>query len=156
MGSDFSRNDSRFEATYYRTALLLGLVKGDRVHRWAERLIERETDPPAPLFEVVSTAPGDLSGLRHALWPLVVDPEPLAVLQALLGLLSADLTNHRRSLADTLTILRQMRSMLRLPPSLYADLTAALVEYAHQGAQEGTLAAWLRQFAGSEVAELHE
>ena len=39
-------------ATYYRTALLLGLVRGERVQRWAEEAIARETEPPAALIDV--------------------------------------------------------------------------------------------------------
>ena len=90
------------EATYYRTALLLGLVQGDTVHRWAEQAIDREPEPPAAFFEIVSVPAGDLTSLRHALWPLVIDPEPPAVLEAMFGLLDADLVADRRSLEDTL------------------------------------------------------
>ena len=35
--------DFSLEATYYRTALLLGLIRGEVVHRWAEQAIERES-----------------------------------------------------------------------------------------------------------------
>ena len=56
----------------------------------------------------------DLSALRCASWPLVAEPEPREVLEALLGLLHADLSSGRRGLTDTPTALRQMRSMLRV------------------------------------------
>ena len=74
----------RIEATYYHTALLLGLVQGDAVHRWAERLIEREPAPPHEILELVLIPATDLSAMRHALWPLVIDPEPPEVLRGIL------------------------------------------------------------------------
>jgi hypothetical protein len=73
-------------ATYYRTGLLLGLLRGDEVHRWAEHCI--------------------------------------------------------------VTVLRQMRSMLRLPPRLYDELNATLVEHARIGVPTSPVPDWLRQFAG--------
>ena len=71
------------EATYYRTALLLGLVDEGVVHRWSEQAIERESRPPESFFDIVSVNAGDLSGLRNALWPLVTDPEPVLVIELL-------------------------------------------------------------------------
>jgi hypothetical protein len=132
-------------ATYYRTALLLGLIRGDVVHEWAEDVITNDAQPPSPFIEIVSVPVDDLSEMRHALWPLVIDPPPIDVLRAILGLVHADLASGRRDLADTLTILRQMRSMLKLPASLYADLNQVLVSHdveAVAGAVEG----WLEQF----------
>jgi hypothetical protein len=35
--------DFSLEATYYRTALLLGLIRCEVVPRWAEQAIERES-----------------------------------------------------------------------------------------------------------------
>jgi hypothetical protein len=139
--------DYSLEATYYRTALLLGLIRGDVVHRWAEQAIEREPQPLPELIDVVSVPATDLSALRHALWPLVVEPTPPVVFEAVLGLLYADLVSGRRSVTDTLTILRQMRSMLRLPPPMYAELNTTLVAYANGRA--AAIAEWLEQFAQS-------
>jgi hypothetical protein len=139
--------DYSLDATYYRTALLLGLVSGDVVHSWAERAIEDAPEPPRALIEAVSAPPTDLSALRHALWPLVTEPEPSEVLEALLGLLHADLSSRRRGLVDTLTVLRQMRSLLRLPAPMYAELNSALVAYADSGRQEGVVVEWLARFA---------
>lgn len=137
-------------ATYFRTALLLGLVRGDDVHRWAERVIDRERDPPKAFFDIVSVPADDLTGLRHALWPLVIDPEPATVIEAILSLLYADLMGERRNFDDTLTILRQMRSLLRLPPEIYANLNATLVTYA-TSQQERVISEWLHQFAQSRI-----
>jgi hypothetical protein len=135
------------EATYYRTALLLGLIRGDVVHRWAEQAIEREPEPLPELIEIVSAPSTDLSALRHALWPLVIEPVPRVVFEAVFGLMHADLSTGRRGVTDTLAILRQMRSMLRLPPPMYAELNATLVEYADGRA--AAIAEWLEQFAQS-------
>jgi len=118
------------DATFYRTALLLGLVPGADVHRWAEQAIEHRRQPHDALFDIVSVPADDLTGLRNALWPLAIDPEPAAVLHRIFDLLHEDMRTHRREPADILTILRQMRSMLRLPPAIYANLNAMLVEYA--------------------------
>jgi len=141
-----------FEATYYRTALLLGLIDGVVVHHWAKQVIERDRQPRPEFIDVVSVPPADITALRHALWPLVVDPEPEAVLEVLFGVLRADLASGRRSVTDTLTILRQMRSMLRLPRVIYAGLNAALVAYAAGPAGESAIADWLAQFAESRSA----
>ena len=142
--------DFSLEATYYRTALLLGLVRGDVVHRWAEQAIEREPEPLPELIEIVAAPSTDLSALRHALWPLVIEPVPRVVFEALFGLLYADLASGRRGIADTLTVLRQMRSMLRLPPPVYAELNSVLVAYAEGRAT--AIAEWLEQFAQSASA----
>ncbi len=138
------------DATYCRTALLLGLVTGQDIHRWAELVIEREREPPKEFFEIVSAPVGDLSALRHALWPLVIEPEPASVIDAILGTLYADLVGERRSLEDTLTILRQMRSLLRLPAEIYAHLNDMLVRYAASH-QPQVIAEWLHQFAESKI-----
>ena len=140
-----------FEATYFRTALLLGLVRGDAVHQWADAAIAREAEPAAALVAVASTSMHDLSGLRDALWPLVVEPDPLEVLHAVLEKAYADLADNRRSEADTVTVLRQFRSMVKLPRPLYDDLGSALVAYAAErdgeARPDGAIAVWLSRFA---------
>jgi hypothetical protein len=136
---DYSRN-----ATYYRTALLLGLVQGEEVHRWGERVVERDPEPPQAILEILSTSPRDLSELRHALWPLSLEPEPVAVVRAMFALLQADLESGKRGMADTVTVLRQMRSMLRLPSALYQELNSELVK---QATDSTVIQHWLRGFA---------
>jgi len=143
------------EATYYRTALLLGLVRGGPVQQWAEGIIAHDPEPPAALFDVVSVPPDDLSALRHALWPLVREPDPLAVLETVLGQLHYGLASGSRTMAETLTILRQIRSMVKLPPPLYAGLNAALVARA-EDSEAGAVEAWLRQFAQSGLSQLRD
>ena len=141
--------DYSLEATYYRTALLLGLIRGEAVHQWAEQVIEQDPEPPHAFFEVASAPPADLSALRDALWPLVAEPEPSVVLEAVLGMLHEDLASGRREFTDTLTILRQMRSMLRLPPDMYASLNAALVASVTASTRGLPIVRWLEQFSRS-------
>jgi hypothetical protein len=129
--------------------LVLGLIDGRVVHRWAERVIAQDPTPPSAFFDVVLVAESDLTELRHALWPLVVEPEPPDVLESVLGLIHSDLASGRRTLGDTVTVLRQMRSMLRLPPAMYADLNAALVSDAVKTDRPATVT-WLAKFAGRE------
>jgi hypothetical protein len=138
--------DYALEATFYRTALLLGLIQPSAVHRWADQVIAREAQPLPAFFAVASVPLTDLSELRHALWPLVIEPDPPAVIRDLLGVLHAELTSGHRSLADTLTVLRQMRSMVRLPPEIYSDLNATLVAHAAESGPKSAIATWLRQF----------
>ena len=83
---------------------------------------------------------------------LGVEPDPPAVLETIYALLYADLASGRRGLADTVIVLRQMRSMLRLPATMYADLNAVLVAHSAAGSKADTIAAWLQQFAKAEVA----
>ena len=147
-------NDA-LEATFYRTALLLGIVRGEAVHRWAARAIEREPNPPRPFVDVVSVPASHLSELRHALWPMVVDPEPEAVLAAIFRVLHKDLVSGARGLTDTIAILRQMRSMLRLPPALYTDLNAALVSQG-EARSPARLALWLEQRAAGAIVSEQE
>jgi hypothetical protein len=144
----------RLEATYYRTALLLGLIPGDAVHRWAERIIDEEATPQNELLELVSIPVSDLSALRLGLWPLAVEPEPEAVLRAILGLVHADLTDERRTTEDTVTVLRQMRSMLRLPAPMYSELNEALVSHGLAKPTGGTIGVWLQQFATADLQSL--
>jgi hypothetical protein len=140
--------DHSQRATHFRTALLLGLIRGDVVHEWAERVIAEEPKPPAPFIDLVAVPVDDLSEMRHALWPLVVDPPPQEVLHAVLGLIHDDFAQGRRGVADTLTVLRQMRSLLKLPDSLYADLNDALVEHSAQPDGQ-VISRWLMKFAAA-------
>lgn len=135
------------EATYYRTALLLGLVRGEAVHRWADDAIAREAVPHAALIAVASTPADDLSGLRHALWPLVIEPDPPESIQSILGVVGADLAPGRRTMDDTVTVLRQLRSMVKLPRPLYDELSAALVEQVHEHQGGDAIRRWLAQHA---------
>lgn len=143
----------QLEATYFRTALLLGLVRGEAVHRWAEDAIARGSRPAAALIEVVSTPVDNLTALRNALFPLVIDPEPPDVLKSMVGRLHADFAAGRRGLADTVTVLRQMRSLLRLPRDVYDELNAILVRHTQDPA---AIPEWLRRYEGRSLDERQE
>ena len=136
------------QATYYRTALLLGLIKGRVVQQWAEAIIEHDPEPPQALFEVVSVPGAELSALRRALWPMVQEPDPPAVLEAVFGQLHDGLASGSRTMADTLTILRQIRSMVKLPAPMYDGLNGAMVARAEQPGG-GAIEEWLKQFAAA-------
>lgn len=146
-----SSRQHSLHATYYRTALLLGIVRGEAVHAWAEEMIAQDPQPPHALLELLSVPPADLTALRHALWPLVVEPDPPQVIETMLALLHADLISGRRGLTDTVTILRQMRSMVRLPRGLYDSLNAALVAHIPDRVDGAAISGWLGQFAGARL-----
>jgi hypothetical protein len=55
------------QANYYRTALLLGLIAGEEVLRWANTIIEREPTIPDGILDLSSVPATDLSQLRDAL-----------------------------------------------------------------------------------------
>jgi hypothetical protein len=67
-------------ASYYRVALLLGLVGGEVVHEWATQAIERDASPPLSIIDLALIPTSDLTELRHALWTLAGEPEPPQVL----------------------------------------------------------------------------
>jgi hypothetical protein len=117
------------------------------VLRWAEEVIEYDEAPPAAFFDLVSVPAADLSELRHALFPLVVEPPGEPALRAVLNLVRTDLIERRRNLEDTMTVLRQMRSMLTLPPVMYASLNDAFVAHAAETGASTALVGWLDRFA---------
>jgi hypothetical protein len=64
-------------------------------------------------------------------------------IEPILTVLCADLVGERRTFDDTLTILRQMRSLL--PPEICANMNATLVAYASSHQRESVIE-WLKQF----------
>src|SRR5687768_18490653 len=92
-------------AAFYRAALLLGLVPGERVVRWADDVIAHRESPKAAFIDISTIPPGDVTSMRHALFRLGGEPESQAVLRAVLGLISHHLAIGRRSVADTMTVL---------------------------------------------------
>lgn len=118
----------REQATFYRAALLLGLIRGDAVIRWSDGVLARDSGAPAAFVEIASTPPDDLSALRHALYPLCDDRESSSVVHRLIGVASQDLESGRRSFDDTITVLSQIRRFLKLEPAFDDELKALLVE----------------------------
>ena len=160
VDSNSTGPDLRLHATYYRTALLLGLLKGEAVLEWAHDVIEHEASPPTGFLELAMIPAFDLSALRHALWPLGIDPEPPNVVRAVLGLIAADAASGRRTIPDTVTVLRQLRSLVSLPPEL--SETIGVLVNTHMLAiaglgdrpakSEDTIAQWLTQFSGATLS----
>lgn len=146
----------RAHATWFRSALLLGLVQGEEVIAWADAAIAREQVHDDALADVSLTAPGDLSALRFALQPLCDAYESPAIAAALFDRVARDLGSERRSTADTYTLLKQARQMLTLPTEHDAAIRELLVANyldlhtpGGNDAVHGRIGAWLTQFAGA-------
>src|SRR5262245_17421036 len=118
----------REDATFYRTALLLGLVRGDAVIQWSDAVLACDADAPSAFVEIASTPHDDLSAMRHALYPLCDDRESPPVVARILAVVSRDLESGRRSFEDTTRILSQVRRFLKLEPAMDEALKALLVE----------------------------
>jgi hypothetical protein len=155
--------DLRSHATFYRTALLLGLVPGEAVIRWASDVIAHEPAPPTELFDVVLARAGDLTALRLALQPLADAEESPGVVAAMLDLAGRDLARGVRTVGDTVTVLAQVRRFLP-PTAAHAERLDAfeddhmLAVAGVAGDAEGVgaaLAEWLRGFAGAASRWLH-
>jgi hypothetical protein len=108
----------REQATFYRAALLLGLVPCEDVVRWAEEIVAREKSVPHELLEVLLVAPGDLTALRFALQPLADEKESPAVVRAIFRVVLQDLESGKRNVRDTVTILSQIRRNLAVAASV--------------------------------------
>jgi hypothetical protein len=142
------------DATVLRVGLLVGLVDGDEIHAWATACVARMASPPVALVDLLLVPTTDLSALRHALWPLTEDPPTVAAVEALLGRLHADLGNGRRTIADTIRILEQLRRFERLPPPLHEVIErhvhAHALAHEHEGAArdavETEVRAWLASY----------
>jgi hypothetical protein len=151
-------------ATFYRAALLLGIVSGDDVIAWADGVIARDADASAQLIDLSMIPPSDLSELRHALQPLTAETESLAILRALFDRARSDLESGRRGAKDTITVLYQARSLLALPADMSDDV--ALLQNDFMLANAGVIGnadaviarlhAWIAPFAGSEAAFFEE
>jgi hypothetical protein len=140
------------QAAFFRAALLLGLVRGEAVVEWSDRVLTDDANAPAAFVDIASTPTGDLTALRHALYPLCEGHESTAVVQRLLALVADDFDRGRRSFDDTVTVLSQVRRFLQLDSATDDGLKALLVEVwrarhrlggAEPAAAESSLRAWL-------------
>src|SRR5436305_8132343 len=122
------------QATFLRTALLLGLITPQLVIEWCDRVIREEPEPP-PAFFALSLTPPELSAVRDALRPLALPSEPPSVVAALLGVLARDLQSGYRSADDTVRVLAQLRRFAKLEMELSADI--ATLEQEHMLAEAG-------------------
>jgi len=137
----------RDEAAFRRAALLLGLMRGDDVLRWADEAIAQDASAPEALIELSTTDPGDLTALRLRLFELSGEGESAEVVARVLGLVQRDLASGRRSFDDTRTVLKQLRAFLKLNRDLNEQLKAFGVDLGlgRDGAEQ-RLRDWLRQY----------
>src|SRR5436190_11137219 len=118
------------EASFYRAALLLGLIRGGEVIHWADEVIHREPSAPAGLFELSTTSPDDLTTLRRRLFEAGGDSDSGAVVRRLLGLIQRDLATGRRGVHDTMTVLKQLRAFVKVDRELNEQLKTLGVDVA--------------------------
>ena len=76
------------DASFYRAALLLGLIRGGEVIRWADEVIHHEPSAPAGLFELSTTSPDDLTMVRRRLFEAGGDEARAAAEQRVRGWLA--------------------------------------------------------------------
>jgi hypothetical protein len=142
------------EVTFQRAALLLGLRSPEDVHSWAEAVVSADPVPPLALIDTV-LAPPELTALRAALAPIALEQEPPVVVRRLLALTAEDLRSGRRSVADTMHVLTQLRRLVAVPRDLARVLDNVAGDYmlaaagvrGHVAAEEARVAAWLADYA---------
>src|SRR5689334_9276812 len=106
------------QATFFRAALLLGLIRGDRVVAWADTVIATESSPPEAFAEISTTPAEDLTLLRQRLLLVGSEKESETVVRALASLVHRDLASGRRTIGDTMTVLKQLRAFVAVGPLL--------------------------------------
>ena len=149
---------NRDHATWYHASLLLGIVGGEEVIAWADRVIAGSDSHDDALTEVSLTAPGDLSALRFALQPACDGTVSTIVAAALFDRVGRELASGDRSVTDTFGLLKQARQMLKLATELddaIRELAVANYLAIHTpGGEAGVgvrLSEWLSQFSGGEA-----
>ena len=146
------------EASFYRSALLLGLTTGDAVIAWADNIIANDAEAAEKFLDLSMIPSHDLSELRHALEPISAREDSVAMLRALFDIARRDLENGRRSAADTVTVVAQARSFLKLPMEISREVDQFAKDHMLAGAGiihdkndvETRLRAWLAQFENAE------
>jgi transcriptional antiterminator Rof (Rho-off) len=154
--------DQAERASFYRLALFLGLLPGEFVVGWADRVLARTGQPVAAFVEIATIPASDLTALRLALLGLCGERESAGVVKAVLGLIGRHLVTGRRSLTDTITVLMQMRGSVRLSADLADDLRRFEVDFfrasrtGDMAALERDLQLWLACYEGAESPFLDE
>jgi len=142
------------QASFYRAALLLGLIRGDRAIAWADEVLAGDSSAPAAFAELATTEPDDLTAMRERLFEIGGGKESATVVLRLLGLVQTDLASGRRSFADTMTILKQLRAFVAVGPdlneqvkSLGVGVAIAKPDSPERAAAEQCVRDWLLQYA---------
>ena len=144
----------RDQATYYRAALLLGLVDGTEVIAWADDILHHDPRPPHEVTDLALVPPLDLSAVRFALQPMADERESPEILRAILGVVLRDLGDGRRSVADTVRVLSQMARELAVPESMHWEIDALVDDHMlakagvtkDLGDSEERVREWLKRF----------
>ena len=138
------------QATFFRAALLLGLIRGERVIAWADGVLAGDSDVPHAFAEIATTPADDLTLLRQRLLLVGSERESEAVVRALAGLIHRDLASGRRTIGDTMTVLKQLRAFIKVTPALNERLKTLGVDVAitvpgspERANAEGRVRAWL-------------
>jgi hypothetical protein len=141
------------EAAFYRAALLLGLVRGDEVIRWADEVLGSDASAPVALAEVATTPADDLTRMRHHLYEAGGQKESGEVIRRLIGLVHRDLVSSRRSFADTMTVIKQLRAFVTVDRTLNEQLKTLGLDVAvappgspQRAAAEQRVRDWLRKY----------
>jgi hypothetical protein len=139
-------------ATFFRAALLLGLIRGDLVIAWADDVLARDGGVPPAFAEIATTPADDLRLLRQRLLLVGSERESDAVVRGLAGLVHRDLASGRRSMGDTMTVLKQLRAFIKVTPALNDRLKTLGVDVAvttsgsrERAAAEARVREWLAQ-----------
>lgn len=148
------------QAAFHRAALLLGLTTGKHVLEWADAVIMSDSDAPGGFVQLSLVPADDLSELRHELFPLAARVESPLIIPALFDRVRGDLEVGKRNVKDSLTVLEQARSLMKVPAPLSDELVALfnahMLATAHVTGDifeiEGRVRVWLEQFAGGESA----
>ncbi len=145
------------EASFLRTALLLGLIPGSAVVRWAEEAIEKLESPPYPLSDIVSIHSEDITALRYALLDLCSEEISETVLHGIIGLIRRDLDTGTRTVHDAVMVLSQLRRFNRLDRAVYDELLEWEFGFSNVRNEEdifsfgAKLREWLSRFRSSEM-----
>ena len=143
-------------ATFYQTALLLGLVTGESVVAWADHVLVADPDAPPAFVDLSITPPDQLSAMRHVLRRMAEATERPSTVRAVLDLVHRDLASGRRSPADTMRVIAHIRRELPLPVPIESELDTFEDDHmlavagvaGATGSLETRLRTWLAQFEG--------
>jgi len=118
------------QATFFRAALLLGLIRGERVVAWADAVISNDTAASAAFIDISTCPPDDLTELRQRLLLIGPEKETDTLVRALAGLVHRDLASGRRTIGDTMTVLKQLRAFVGVSAALNDQLKTLGVDVA--------------------------
>jgi hypothetical protein len=144
------------KASFFRTALLLGLLPGSCAVEWADSVIAGTTSVPHAFLDLATTRPDDITALRYALLEIGTEEVAEDVLRAILGLVLRDIESGKRSMHDSVMVLSQFRRFTKLS-SAVAEQILEFEMYHSEAVHAGTRAeteekilAWLVGFKNDE------